>query len=238
MASPETKIFQVPLEEFTAARNALAQELRKAGRAEEAKHVAGLRKPSQPLWLVNQLARHAPRAIEALLEATSRLRQIQEQGLAGEDLREAMREQREALHELLDAAQAQAKGPLAQAVQRRIQSTLQAAAMSEPSRLREGRLEHELQPSGFEALLAGGAPRPRKTDAAEEKRERATEAARERQLRAAEAEVHELAARAGTLERTAAKADAAAAKAREAARQARAKADEAAARSLEIRRKK
>jgi ABC-type transporter Mla subunit MlaD len=214
------ELFQVSPEEFVKARDALARKLEDEGRADEAKRVASLRKPSQALWLVNQMARRAPAALQALIEATEKLR-------AGADLREGMSAQREALHKLLDAA-----GPLPQAAQRRVQNTLQAAAMAEPDALREGRLEHELGPSGFEALIAGGVvPRsPPPAKAAEEKK-------RERELRAAEQAADELAARAEKLERAAAQAEAAAAKARDTAREARARADQAAARALELRRR-
>jgi hypothetical protein len=220
------RLFQLPPGDFTAARNALARELREKGQVEEANRVAALRKPSAAVWLVNQMSQRAPAALEALITATDKMREIQRHGRSGDDLREAMREQREALHKLLASA------PMSQAVQRRVQNTLQAAAMSEPDALREGRLEHELEPAGFEAVLAGGvaAPKPDK-HAAEEKKKL------EHELRAAERKAHELAARAEQADRAAAEAEAAAAKAREHARAARAAADAAGAIALELRRK-
>jgi hypothetical protein len=217
-------LYQLPPGEFIAARNALARQLREQGKEEEAKRVAALRKPSEALWLVNQMSHKAPAAVRALIEATEKMRDIQHQGRSGDELRDAMRQQREALQKLLGIA------PISQSVQRRVQNTLQAAARSEPEALREGRLEHELEPAGFEAVLAGGLAKPDK-HAAEEKKKI------EQELRAAEKKAHELEAAAERAESAAAKADAAAAKAREHAKAARAEADAAGAAALELRRK-
>jgi hypothetical protein len=167
MANPAARLFQVPLEEFTAARNALVRELRKAGQEEDAKRVAGLRKPSRALWLVNQLAREAAKPLEALISATRKTREAQQQGRAGSDLRATMHEQREALEQLLAAAAKLETAALPQAIERRMHDTLQSAAASEPDALREGRLEHELLPAGFDAVFDGATLRP-----AEKKAER------------------------------------------------------------------
>src|SRR5262249_61350356 len=63
--------------EFTRARNSLGAELRKSRDADAARVVAGLRRPSAPLWAVNQLARHARTPLERFLEAIERLRRTQ-----------------------------------------------------------------------------------------------------------------------------------------------------------------
>src|SRR5258708_29157937 len=109
--APVSRLYQVPLGEFVKARDALARELRDKGEADEAKRVAALRKPAATLWVANQLARAAPKEIDALIAATARARHAQAaatHGKGGDELREAMREQREALQKLSRAAAAAA----------------------------------------------------------------------------------------------------------------------------------
>ncbi|MFL5380761.1 MAG: hypothetical protein ACJ787_22825, partial [Myxococcales bacterium] len=64
------ELFAKPPAEFTAARSALAKELRKEGDEEDAKRVLALRRPTAALWAANQLARRDEEALEALVEAT------------------------------------------------------------------------------------------------------------------------------------------------------------------------
>jgi len=159
-------LFARPPAEFTAARNALAKELRAAGREEEAKQAAALRRPTAPVWAVNQLARRSTREIEALLEASEKVRKAQLQGARGDELRAAMAAQREALAKLEGAAEQILRGAgmqVSAAATRAVQSTLQAAATGRAEtkeKLRQGMLEEELGPSGFEALLGAGPQRP------------------------------------------------------------------------------
>jgi hypothetical protein len=224
-------LFEVPLEEFTAARNALSRKLHDSGNVEEAKRIGGLRKPSKALWLINQLTRRAPRELQALIDATRRIRNAQQKGLAGDEVREAMREQRAALGALTALAEP--------ALQRRVHDTLQAAAMAEPEALREGRLERELPPAGFEALLASGVSalqhQPPKKVSAPKAAAKVDDKKHERELLAAEKEAKKLAAHAAALEAEAAKADAAAAKADAAAAGSRAAASAAEAAAAKAR---
>src|SRR5258708_25700804 len=137
--APVSRLYQVPLGEFVKARDALARELRDKGEADEAKRVAALRKPAATLWVANQLARAAPKEIDALIAATARARHAQAaatHGKGGDELREAMREQREALQKLSHAAAAaalsagMAPGP---ALQRRGARTLPGAPAAPPA---------------------------------------------------------------------------------------------------------
>src|SRR5687768_4341038 len=50
------ELLALPVDEFTANRNSKVKELKAAGDADLAAQVAALRKPSLPLWAVNQLA--------------------------------------------------------------------------------------------------------------------------------------------------------------------------------------
>jgi hypothetical protein len=225
-----SRLFLVPLGEFIGARNALAKELRDEGHAEEAKRVQAMRKPSVSLWLVNQLGRKAPAAVSALIATTEKMREVTRHGGPGDELRKAMREQHEALQKLIAAASGLSETSLSLPVQRKIQHTLQAAAMKDPDALREGRLESELEAAGFDAALSDGVapPLPPKKVSDELSRE----------LRAAEKKAHALAAAAEEAAHDAAKAEEAAVKARERARVAREAADAAAARVLDLGRKR
>ena len=247
------ELFAKPPAEFTAARNALAKQLRNDGDEEGAKRVLGLRRPTAALWAANQVARRNQDDVAALIETTDRMRKMQARGTgAGDDLRTAMGEQRAALARLETAAESalrEAELSVSPAVLRTVQRTVQAAAAGDKdlrAALREGTLESELEPSGFEALLGAGpratAPAPRsrakeppaRTKAQERKetaeakqreKQAAKEAARrEREIKAAEALVHKL-------EEKAEEADRAANEARDRAREARAKLHELRARS-------
>ena len=228
---PKKRLFAVPPAEFTKERDALVRELREKGKADEAKEVAALRKPTAALWIANQLARLAPDEVKALIHATERLRK-------GDDLREAMRQQREALAKLADAAGRAALEAGTQpslALQRRVQNTVQAAAATAPDALREGTLEHELEPVGFEGLA--GVPMPARREEKEKEKENEKEKEKDaKELRAAEKAAHRLSVQAQKLERAAAHAEEVAAKAREKAKKARGEADAAAARALGLRR--
>jgi hypothetical protein len=88
------RLYALPLAEFTPARNALAARLRKAGQADEAEAVKALKKPTPPVWAINQVARQEPTAIQDFLEAVARLRSTQERRRS-EELDAATREERE-----------------------------------------------------------------------------------------------------------------------------------------------
>jgi hypothetical protein len=240
--APVSRLNQVPLGEFVKARDALARELRDKGEADEAKRIAARRKPTAALWVANQLARAAPKEIDALITATARARHAQAaatHGKGGDELREAMREQREALQKLSRAAAAAALSAGVApnlALERRVQNTVQAAAASDPEALREGRLERELEPMGFGDLVLESGRQP----PADDGRQREADADRkrvQRELKKAEERAQRLAASAEQAERDAARAEETAAKLRESATAARREANEAGAAALALRRR-
>ena len=226
------KLFALPLEEFTAARNELAKGLAKDGDKERADEVRGLAKPSVPVWAVNQLARREKPMVRALLDAGAKLRRAQEQALGGgnpEALRSAQSGEREALRALTHRAGEilrESGKPAGQSVLERINGTLGAAAVTEDARedLKAGRLTSELRMSGFESLAGFEAPAPR--DELAERRQQKAE--RERERRRLEKRARDLERRATKAEERADEAESAAAEAREAADDARQAADEAA----------
>jgi hypothetical protein len=241
------RLFELPPEEFTAARNELARRLKDEGDAAAAAGVKQLGKPTVAAWTVNQLARREREALGKLLAAGSRLRQAQEQALqspaeAGNALRQAQQGERDALRGVTHAAQQileDAGRPASRSVLDQISSTLRAAAVSEEGRgaLEAGRFSGDLKPSGFEALagleLGGRSSRrraaPARDELAERRREKQEREQRRRELRE---RARKLEVEATKAEQEADRAESAATKARAAAEQSRRRADEA-ARKLE-----
>jgi hypothetical protein len=143
--------------EFTAARNDLAKRLKQAGQDEAAAQVKGLRKPTVPLWAVNQLARRDPKGIEALIAAAEQLRTAQEDALRGGEstpLRKATNDERRIVRELTQLGDDLLRESGHGSAGERIAATLRAAALAPEGRklLRQGRLTEELESSGFGAL--------------------------------------------------------------------------------------
>ena len=154
-------LFQLPLTEFTAARNAMATRLKKAGDAEGSERVKSLTKPSVPAWAVNQLFWKHRIAFDRLLDAGERFRRAQTAQLAGKsaDLRAPLEARRAALAELSGHASrllADAGNTGAPDTMRRITTTLEALSTYAgiPGTPQAGRLLDDVQPPGFEALAA------------------------------------------------------------------------------------
>ncbi|MGZ3428492.1 MAG: hypothetical protein ACXVCV_17690, partial [Polyangia bacterium] len=180
-----------PPRAFVAERKRIADELKAAGRLEEARAAAKLKRPSASVWAVNQLARRAPDELAELLELGASLRagerKLMRGGSAGDfmaDARTARQKvaalSRRAEQALREAGQQQVTLSLA----RKIAQTLHAAGIGDDetrAKLEAGRLEEDLQPpSTFggdstnlaAALAASVAARPR-TQAAHAERKRA-----------------------------------------------------------------
>ncbi len=110
-------------------------------RREEASEVAALRKPSVAAWVVNQLVRTQRKTLQSLFSAGDDLAQAQEQAAAGKGGGDAMREathrQRDAVRELLEAAEGLLGSDghgVSQATMERVGETLRAAANDEDAR--------------------------------------------------------------------------------------------------------
>lgn len=67
------RLYALPPEEFTAARNQAERELRKRGEREQADRVKALRKPNAAAGAVNQLVHSHHAEVEAFLQAAARL---------------------------------------------------------------------------------------------------------------------------------------------------------------------
>jgi hypothetical protein len=227
------RLYGRSLSEFTSARNELVTRLSKAGQAEAAETVRGLRKPSVPVWAVNQLARRHPNEVEALVDAGERLRRAQEDAFRGRGaagVREATTLERTALRALTRLAERvlTADGrPATQQTLERVASTLRSAAIDPEAAplLAAGRLADEVESSGFAALATIAPPPSRKksrTDATSELTKR-----REQLLRRLRRRVDQLERRAADLETKARRTEETAAAARAAANDARAEVESA-----------
>jgi hypothetical protein len=158
------ELYGLPPAEFTAARNDLARRLKQAGQDEPAETVKSLRKPTVPLWAVNQLARRRPKQIQALIEAGEQLRKAQEQALRGGEssaLRDATAAERALLRELTQQGDDLLRETGHGSAGERIASTLRSAAHDPKGSalLAQGRLNEELQSPGFGAFAGMEIPR-------------------------------------------------------------------------------
>jgi len=148
MVGSAEDLYGLPLDEFTAARNALAAELKKGGDAEAAASVKTLRKPPVTAWAINQLVRAHSDDVAALLEVGERLRKAQDAVMEGSDpaeLRTAMADRRELVTELARRAAKMLEKEGAKANRThldRISATLMNAAVDDEAResLRAGTL--------------------------------------------------------------------------------------------------
>jgi hypothetical protein len=227
------ELYGLPLDEFIAARDALAKELRGAGDKEGAVEVKARRKPSVASWAVNQAARRHRSDVERLLAAGADSREAQEQALAGDAgaLRDATRTLNEEVERVagLAAGELEAAGrEVSPAIRDRIITNLRAAAVDdEGGRLLErGVLTEDLEATGFGVFdlapppAGGRTPPVRRPPAAKRsKEEDEALATARRELRRAEADAE---AATGRARRRAERAEAAERRAIEAHREAQA----------------
>lgn len=231
-------LYGLPLDEFTAARNALAQELTKEGDKAAAGEVKKLPKPSKVAWALNQIARRQPDEVDLLLQAGTQVREAQRRALEGDasQLRATTRAEQDQVNRLVEAA-----APLAgTGAEDRLRATLRAAA-NDPeagARLRQGRLSADIESSGFGLeglpdITLPDAP----TDDGGAQRERERERERERSRREAIREAEHLRKQADIEGNRAQRMQDEAERAEQQATEARRKADEATERAAEAYRK-
>ncbi len=160
-------LYKLPLADFTAARNTLVSQLKKAGRGGEADLVKALAKPSISAWAVNQLYWKHRAAFDRLITTGERVRKAQTaRNLA--DTRVALDARREALSQVSDLAAVLMReaghNPTPDTL-RRVTTTLEALSVyaSIPNGPRPGRLTDDVDPPGFELLasMVSGARPPK-----------------------------------------------------------------------------
>jgi hypothetical protein len=139
-------LYQRPLDEFTAARNALAK-------SSGDNAIKKLEKPNLAAWAVNQLYWHERNLYDEVVKTSGQLRTAFTDQLSGKaaDVRaaevfhnEALRKAKDAIRRMLEAAGSKA----ADAVMMPITETLDALPTADPP----GRLTKPLRRTGFEAL--------------------------------------------------------------------------------------
>src|SRR5512133_4011094 len=135
------RLYGLALDAFVGERDALAKELRAAGRRDEAAAVKKLGKPSVAAWAVNQALRTQGKAARELWQAGDALAAAQDAILAGEgsgaDLRAATERERAAVEPLVDAARGlltASGGDLSETTIERVRQTLQAGAIDPEAR--------------------------------------------------------------------------------------------------------
>jgi hypothetical protein len=142
------RLYQLPLNDFVAERNALA----KSAGAEGAE-IRALQKPTLPAWAVNQLYWREREIYDGLMEAAADLRATHNAALRGQrsDLRGAGKAHDEAIDRAFKtilALLADGGHPVTDATRQAIQTTLRALPSDEPP----GHLSRQLEPRGFEVL--------------------------------------------------------------------------------------
>jgi len=151
------QLYQMPLEEFTSARNTLA---RTAGA--DGTEIRKLAKPPIAAWAVNQLYWKQRDIYDELIEASTAVRKAHKTILGGgrADLRESTSAHESALGAAVKATLGileQAGHPATDTTRQAVVTTLRAL----PTSITPGRLTETLQPGGFEMLqglsIAGGA---------------------------------------------------------------------------------
>lgn len=211
------ELFTVAPEDFVKTRHALTKALKGSGDPDAATLVGSLKRPTGPVWAINQLAREHPDDIERFLEIQSSLADLG----GGRRLSELTSERRKVVGRLTQLAAKLLKrdGQTATTqILQRIGGTLLAADdPDEQEAIRHGVLTRELTISGFGGTaIAETAPTGEAPDVVEESSRRAAAAL--------EAEASQAAERADRLAEEAARllqeADAASAEAREARKRA------------------
>jgi hypothetical protein len=177
--------------DFTNGRDELAKELKGDGEAEQAAAVKKLKRPTQAAATVNRLSLDHSKEIAAVLKAGAELRKVQANlgaKNAGEKLKAAAAEQREAIDALVTLA-AEEYGA-SSAVLDRVAETLHGTASDEAvaEAVEAGRLEREGQAAGLGGALVpppkGSGSRAKKK--AEKEQKPKADAAAKRKRRTAE----------------------------------------------------
>jgi hypothetical protein len=194
-------IYQLPLAEFTAARNALAKTLT----GDQAKAVRALKKPTVVPWVINQLFGRARPIYDRVLAKGQALRASQLASLRGlgtlgtkkTDVRSATDAHRKAIAEAVHRATQLAATAGVKPDAELLAQTLEALSIAASPPSTPGRLTAILQPPGFETLAGVTIAATAKPSNAHEResapprvttRQAELNDARQRQ---AEAEVHE-----------------------------------------------
>jgi hypothetical protein len=161
LQSVADELYSLPRDEFTAARNAVAQRAREQGRRELTEQIGALRRPSTAAWLANRLAREHPERIQALMELGDGLREAQRR-LHGEQLRRLSQQRHVLVHAVVQQVHELARTaghPVSDAITRELVGTFTAAVNSSAAAqaLAGGHLSAALDPADAATDLFAGA---------------------------------------------------------------------------------
>jgi len=156
------QLYQLPLDGFTLARNALAK-----GAGPRAYEIKRLEKPNAAAWAVNQLFWRERPIYDELIEASQQLRAAYREQLAGKspDVRGAEATHKAAVRRATQTARAMVEadgGKASDGVMDAVRETLDILPSADPP----GRLTKPLKRTGFEALegfIITAKPRPAPT---------------------------------------------------------------------------
>lgn len=147
-------LFTLPVEDFTAARNALAKRFDKEGRSEEASEVKALKKPKLSAWAINQLAHGHTSLLEELVSVSREMAAATEAG----EMRTASIKRQRLVSQLRDRAGSileQGGHAAAANTLHEVTQTLLATSDEDLAEaVLQGRLSEPLRSSGF-FFLAG-----------------------------------------------------------------------------------
>jgi hypothetical protein len=200
------RLYGLPLDEFTSARNALARDLKRSGDSAAAGQVKQLAKPTRSAWAINQAVRRKRRDAKRLLSAADKLSEAQKLLLQRGDRRavdRAVEGERAAVDRLMAEVEAELgrDGRPSESMLERARNTLHAVATIPELRdeFEAGRIAKDHKAVGFGALSVqqglASVSAPRSTEKSDTRRrlkraERELEAA-ERALKRAESEREE-----------------------------------------------
>ncbi|HWE29993.1 MAG TPA: hypothetical protein VHB97_18405, partial [Polyangia bacterium] len=146
-------LYMAPPRAFVAERNRVAAALVAAGRGDEARAVAKLKRPSVSVWAVNQLARRARDEVAELLDLGATLRAGERKLMRGGSAEGFMADARTARQKVAALARRaesiveEAGQQATSTVARKITQTLHAASIADDdtrARLGAGRLQEDL----------------------------------------------------------------------------------------------
>ena len=198
------RLYGLPLDEFTAARNELAAQLKRAGDGDAAASIRKLAKPTRSAGAINRAVRGDRRRAKRLLAAADKLSKAQEELLkqgSRAPVSRAIEAERTAVDELMAEVEKELEsdGASSQAMLERARNTLHAVATTPELRdeFEAGRITKDHTAVGFGGLSvpAGGrsarrSQAPKKRDEARRRLKRAEQdvEAAERVLRRAKSE--------------------------------------------------
>lgn len=150
------ELYGLPLDQFTAARNRLAEELKAEGRKDDAASLKKLKKPPLSAWALNQVARREADEVKAYLDALDSL----EAAESPTDLRTATEERKSAakrIHKSAAEVLQDAGHPASGAVMQKIMASLVATPSDrEAEELRKGRLSGDIS-GGLDDIFGANA---------------------------------------------------------------------------------